>query len=115
VAEFDVVAARLCGEGEGGVEVGEGAVDGADAAEGVGRCEVGRGEGGEVEAEAARGVEVEESCVVTGWSALWEGGVGWAEDVREITSGGGGQGAVGVVSIPVGGFVEGVLHVVHEA
>ncbi len=48
------------GEREGGVEVGEGAVDEADAAEGVRGCEVGGGEGGDVDAEAAGGVEVEE-------------------------------------------------------
>ena len=75
MAEFDVVAARLCGEGEGGVEEREGAVDEAEGAERVGCCEGGGGEGGEGEAQAGGGGEVEER-----WEGLlevqWEDGLG---------------------------------------
>ena len=48
VAEGDVAAFGMCLEWQGGVEVGERAVDDAYASEGVGGCGIWGGEGGDV-------------------------------------------------------------------
>lgn len=49
-------------ERERSVEVGEGSIHQTDAAERVGSCEIGRGQGGYVEPETMRGGEIEEGC-----------------------------------------------------
>lgn len=61
-AEGDVGAAVRDGEGDGGVEVGEGAVEEAEGVEGVGGAEVGGRKGGEGERQGGGGREVEERC-----------------------------------------------------